>query len=157
MRRYETFVIIDPDLSEDGRKPIINRISELITQQKGLLVLMDEWGSRRLAYEIKTKTRGYYIRFDYCGLGPLVDEIERFCRIEDGVIKYMTVVLNKEVDMDAIQTEITDLRSKAEAAAKEAEEKKSVGQEPLSEASTIAEDESDESEFSNTDEEFKDE
>ncbi|MBU4001541.1 MAG: 30S ribosomal protein S6, partial [Proteobacteria bacterium] len=120
MRRYETIIIIDPDLSDDGRKPIIEKIKEVIEQQKGILVVLDEWGSRRLAYEIKSKTRGYYVRFDFCGMGPLVDEIERFSRIEDGVLKYMTVVLNKDVDEDALQTEIAEIQSKAEAAAKEA-------------------------------------
>jgi small subunit ribosomal protein S6 len=157
MRRYETFIIIDPDLSDDGRKPIIERIKELITQQNGTLVLLDEWGSRKLAYEIKTKTRGYYIRFDYCGLGPLVDEIERFCRIEDGVLKYMTVVLDKEVDADALQKEIAEIQSKAEAAAHEAAQEKTTASESLIKEESVLENEAEETEFSNTDEELNNE
>ena len=121
MRRYETFVIIDPDLSDDGRKPIMDRIGELV-QQNGTMVLVDDWGQRRLAYEIKSKNRGYYVRFDYCGDGPLVDEIERFCRIEDGAMKYMTVVLDKDVDMEAVQKEVAENQAKADAAAKAANE-----------------------------------
>lgn len=111
MRRYETFIIIDPDLSQDERSPVVEKINELIAQQGGLAVLQDEWGSRKLAYEIKTKNRGYYIRFDYCGTGALVNEIERSCRIDDRVLKYMTVLLDKAVDIDAIKEEI-DLASK---------------------------------------------
>lgn len=156
MRRYETFIIIDPDLSDDGRKPVIERIKELITQQNGILVLMDEWGSRKLAYEIKSKTRGYYIRFDYCGMGPLVDEIERFSRIEDGVLKYMTVVLNKDVDVDAIQKEIDEIQARAEAAAKEAAQEKTKAPESLPQESE-SENQGDDIEFSNTDEELTNE
>jgi small subunit ribosomal protein S6 len=116
MKRYETITIIDPDLSEDGRKPILERIGSLISERKGLDILVDDWGSRRLAYEIKKKSRGYYIRFDYCGDGPLVDEIERFCRIDDRVLKYMTVLTDDKADPEEIQKEIDEAKEKIEAA-----------------------------------------
>jgi small subunit ribosomal protein S6 len=103
MRRYETFVIIDPDLSQDQRKPLINRVEELITQMDGFLVLTDDWGERKLAYTIKKKGRGYYVRFDYCGLAPLVNEIERFFRIEDRALKYMTVLLSEDIDLEKLK------------------------------------------------------
>ena len=167
MRRYETFVIIDPDLSDDGRKPIIDRIGELIAQQNGTPIMVDEWGQRRLAYEIKSKNRGYYVRFDFCGDGPLVDEIERFCRIEDGAMKYMTIVLDKDVDMEAVQKEISENQERAEAAASAvAEQTPSEPEKPSepespSESSDTSEEkpepETDESESSNTEEEPKDE
>lgn len=56
MRRYETIVILDPDISEDGRAPVFDRISGTISQGNGFLVLRDDWGNRKLAYEIKKKT-----------------------------------------------------------------------------------------------------
>ena len=96
MRRYETFVIIDPDLSQDIRDQVVERVEELIAQMDGFLVLTDDWGERKLAYEIKKRARGYYVRFDYCGLSPLVNEIERFFRIDDRALKYMTVLLDKD-------------------------------------------------------------
>ena len=105
MRRYETFVIIDPDLSQDQREPLISKVEELITQMDGFLVLTDDWGERKLAYNIKKKGRGYYVRFDYCGLAPLVNEIERFFRIEDRALKYMTVLLNADADLEKIKEE----------------------------------------------------
>jgi len=114
MKRYETVTIIDPDLSGDQREPVIERISGLITQQDGMMVFKDEWGSRKLAYDIKTKSRGYYIRFDYCGTGSIVNEIERFCRIDDRVLKYMTVLTDKYVDIEKVQKEIADTLSKIE-------------------------------------------
>jgi len=122
MRRYETFVIVDPDLSQDQRGQVIQRVEELITQMDGFLVFMDDWGERKLAYDIKKRTRGYYVRFDYCGLSPLVDEIERFFRIDDRALKYMTVLLDKAADLEKIKEERAEAASKAaiEKAAQEA-------------------------------------
>lgn len=105
MRRYETFVIIDPDISQEQRNPLIERVEELVSQMDGFLVFADDWGERKLAYEIRKKMRGYYVRFDYCGLPALVDEIERFFRIDDRALKYMTVLLNKEADLEKIKEE----------------------------------------------------
>jgi small subunit ribosomal protein S6 len=105
MRRYETFVIIDPDLSQEQREPLVGRVEELITQMDGFRVKTDDWGEKKLAYDIKKKGRGYYVRFDYCGLAPLVNEIERFFRIDDGALKYMTVLLNGDVDLEKIKEE----------------------------------------------------
>ena len=105
MRRYETFVIIDPELSQDQREPLIGRVEDLINQMEGFLVLREDWGERKLAYDIKKKGRGYYVRFDYCGLAPLVNEIERFFRIDDRALKYMTVLLSGDADLEKIKAE----------------------------------------------------
>jgi small subunit ribosomal protein S6 len=70
------------------------------------MVEVDEWGNRNLAYEIKKKTRGFYYRFDYCGSGALVDELERFFRIDDRVMKYMTVLIEQHVDIEALKAEM---------------------------------------------------
>lgn len=105
MRRYETIVILDPDISEDGRAPVFDRISDTISQGNGFLVLRDDWGNRKLAYEIKKKPRGFYSRFDFCGTGTIVDEIERFCRIDDRVMKYLTVLIDEAADVDKIKEE----------------------------------------------------
>ena len=112
MRRYETFIIIDPDLSDEEQSPIFEKVKDLIQQEECLLVMLDEWGSRRLAYEIKKKSRGYYVRFDYCGTEKLVDEMERFFRIDDRVMKYMTVLLDKYADIELIKEEIAKAEAK---------------------------------------------
>jgi small subunit ribosomal protein S6 len=117
MRRYETIFIADNDLPEDERFPILEKLKDLIHQHNGLPVTIDEWGGKRLAYEIRKKSHGYYIRLDYCGSGVLVDEIERFFRIDDRILKYMTVLLDKDIDMDAIKEEIANAeKMKAEQA-----------------------------------------
>lgn len=118
MNRYETFIISDPDISDEKRASLFERINQLIPKENGFMVAFDEWGIKKLAYEIKKKIRGHYVRLDYCGTGTLVNEIERFSRIDDRVLKYMTVLLEKGADIDRIKEEI----AKAEQVADLAEE-----------------------------------
>jgi small subunit ribosomal protein S6 len=114
MRRYETIFIVDPDLSAEERTPIFDRLNDLIPKQGGFLVEQDEWGLKRLAYEIKKKPRGYYVRLDYCGTGAVVDEMERLFKIDDRVFKYMTIVLDKDVDTEKVKEEMTPVESTPE-------------------------------------------
>jgi small subunit ribosomal protein S6 len=121
MRRYETIFIIDPDLSAEKREPVLERVKDVIAQQGGYLAFVDDWGTRKLAYEIIKKERGYYLRFDFCGTGAVVDEIERFFRIDDRVLKYMTVLLDKNADIEKIKEEVAAAESKAKKAEEPAE------------------------------------
>jgi len=121
MRRYETIIITDPDLSPEQRDPVLERVADVINQGDGYLALTDEWGARKLAYEIKKRDRGYYIRFDFCGTGALVNEMERFFRIDDRVLKYMTVLLDKAADIEKIKEEIAAAQSAAENTMQQAE------------------------------------
>jgi len=116
MRRYETIFILDPDLSDEGRVPVFDRLNDLIPGQGGTLLEMDEWGSKKLAYEIKKKTRGYYVRADYCGSGLVVNEMERFFRIDDRVLKYMTVLLDEDADVESLKAEFTKVENEKAAA-----------------------------------------
>jgi small subunit ribosomal protein S6 len=113
MKRYETIVIIDPDLSKEAETPIFERLNDLIPQYKGFLIETNDWGTKKLAYDIKKKNRGHYVRLDFCGDGALIQEMERFFRIDDKVMKFMTVLLDENADLDAIKA---DLAEKAEAA-----------------------------------------
>lgn len=115
MRRYETIVIIDADLSDEGRHSILERLKDIISKEDGLLILIDDWGKKRLAYEVRKKTSGYYIRLDYCGMGSTVSEIERFFRIDDRIYKYMTILLEKDVDIEDIKQQIADAESEDDA------------------------------------------
>jgi small subunit ribosomal protein S6 len=117
MRRYETVVILDPDLSEDDRGPVMERIRDVIPKQGGALMEIDEWGAKRMAYEIRKKNRGYYLLLDYCGEGAVVDELERAFRIDDRVLKYMTIVLDKDTDPEKVKAEKEEAARKKELAA----------------------------------------
>ena len=119
MKRYETIVIVDPDLSKEAEAPVFERVNDLIPQYKGFLIETDDWGTKKLAYDIKKKSRGHYVRLDFCGDGALVQEMERFFRIDDKVMKFMTVLLDGEADLDAIKADLAEKAAAAEQAAVE--------------------------------------
>ena len=114
MRRYETFIIIDPDLSEEQRLPVLERVKEIMAQLSGFLIRVDDWGSRKLSYAVKKKERGYYVRFDFCGTGPLVNEMERFFRIDERVLKHMSVLLDPHPDLERIKEEMAKAEEEAQ-------------------------------------------
>lgn len=116
MRRYETIFISDPDLSDEQRGLVETRIRELVPQFGGLIVNWDEWGVRKLSYEIRKRPRGFYVRLDYCGDGPLVDELERSFRIDDRILKYLTVKLEDDVDEEKIRSEVEAMNADTPAA-----------------------------------------
>ena len=122
MKRYETIVIIDPDLSKEAEAPILERVNDLIPQLNGMLVETDDWGIKKLAYDIKKKNRGHYVRLDFCGDGALVQEMERFFKIDDKVMKFMTVLLDEDADLDAIQAEMAEKNSASDQAAEDVPE-----------------------------------
>jgi len=122
MKRYETIVIIDPDLSKEAEAPVFERVNDLIPQYEGFLIETDDWGTKKLAYEIKKKSRGHYVRFDFCGDGALIQEMERFFRIDDKVMKFMTVLLDNEADLDAIKADLAEKEAAEEQSAAESAE-----------------------------------
>jgi small subunit ribosomal protein S6 len=114
MRRYETFIIADPDLSVEQRLSVLERVKDIMAQMGGFLIRTEEWGSRKLAYTIRKKERGYYVRFDFCGTGQLVNEMERFFRIDERVLKHMSVLLDPHPNIERIQEEMAKAEAEAE-------------------------------------------
>ncbi len=97
-RMYETIYIVRPDLADEELKGISAKVQEVITSMKGDFRRLEDWGVRKLAYPINKVTRGryYYLRFD--GDAPLIAELERRLRLDDKVIRYQSVKLEKEVE-----------------------------------------------------------
>lgn len=114
MRKYETILIAHVDLSEDELTALIDRYGAVVTGQKGILVKIERWGKRRLAYLINKQARGFYILIDYAGESTVVNELERNLKIDDKVLKYMTVLKDDAVDADALQKEIEEAAKKTE-------------------------------------------
>jgi small subunit ribosomal protein S6 len=141
MRRYETVFIVNPELSEDQHQVLFDKLNGLVPEDQGMLVKLDEWGQKKLAYEIKKHTRGYYVLMDFCGDGALVKEIERNLRLDDRVLKYMTVLKDETVDLEAVKAEMeaaTMEAAKKEAATMEAAKKEAATPEPAEVAEEAA-------------------
>jgi len=91
MRRYETIYIIRPGAGEDDITAIIERTNGVIEKFGGKIDQLDRWGIKKLAYTINKETQGYYVFTEYAGAPEAVSEIERLFRIDDKVLKYLTV------------------------------------------------------------------
>ncbi len=94
MNRYEMTYIIDVSLEEAARKELIERVNGFITAGGGTVEKVDEtWGKRRLAYTINHKNEGYYVLVNYEAPVEVPAEVERNLRINDSVLRYMTIKL----------------------------------------------------------------
>jgi small subunit ribosomal protein S6 len=91
MRRYETIFILRPSAGEEEISKIINNTNQIITDEQGSIIEMNRWGMKKLAYLIKKESLGYYVFCDFAGTPAAVAEIERKFRIDDLVLKYLTI------------------------------------------------------------------
>ena len=90
MNKYESVIIINPNVDEETIKSLIDRFSTLINND-GKLEKVDELGKKKLAYEIDKNKEGFYVVFEFDANPSLIAELERNYRIADEVIKFITV------------------------------------------------------------------
>ena len=105
MRHYETLFIVTPDSSEEDLKAVATKIKGVISGMNGIVTSYDEQGKKKLAYSVKKQNKGYYVLMDYVGSADIVSEIERNMRLDDRVLKYLTVKLADQVDPESIEPE----------------------------------------------------
>lgn len=106
MREYETVIITRPDLPDSQFNQTGEKIKTIIEKHDGRLFYARSMGRRSMAYPIKKEAKGLYTCYDYVAKGPAVGELERTLRIDDGVLRFLTVVKNEEVDVEARAAEI---------------------------------------------------
>lgn len=90
MNKYESIIIINPRVDEEGVKELVQKFTDLINTD-GKVEKADELGKRRLAYEVQKNKEGYYVVFYFEANPNLISELERIYRITDEVIKFMTI------------------------------------------------------------------
>lgn len=90
MNKYESVIIINPAVEEEGMKSLIKTFTDLINTE-GKVESVDELGKRKLAYEVKKNKEGYYVIFNFEAKPTLITELERNYRITDDVIKFIVV------------------------------------------------------------------
>ena len=91
MNKYELAVVVSAKLEDDGRAAVVDKCKALVERFGGNITEVEEWGKKRLAYEIQKMKEGFYyfIKFEAEGTAPA--EIESRMRIMDGVIRYLCV------------------------------------------------------------------
>jgi small subunit ribosomal protein S6 len=106
LKRYEVIVIVKSDLTEEDINALIERCQAIITDRKGVIAKVDKWGKRRLAYEINKQKDGFYFLIDCAGDGPIVAELERNFKIDDRILKFMTVKKEGAVTREGMDQEV---------------------------------------------------
>jgi len=108
MREYETVYILDPAMTEADVKASLTKYSDMITRHSGSIFRSASLGKKSLAYRIKKQTKGYYVSIDYCGDNTVVSDVERNLKLDEKVMRYLTVKLDEEVDVEARKQQLID-------------------------------------------------
>jgi len=99
MRLYETVFILKPDLTEEENQTWIQRIVQVIEQNHGELIRLDEWGPKTLAYKIRKFSKGYYVYAVFMGDDTCVGELDRHFKMLEPFIRHIIVKLDdRELD-----------------------------------------------------------
>ena len=113
-RQYEVIFIADPSADDDEVQKLTDTFKQLVTDQGGVVTRAESMGRRQLAYEILHKTEGTFMLLEIEGSGREIAELERRMRVNDRVLRYITV----RVDEDRRRAEKFKTRRTAKAARK---------------------------------------
>jgi small subunit ribosomal protein S6 len=117
-RDYELGLIINPEVSEEETRAVLDRVEQIVANYGGQIVRVNQWGRRRLAYPIERHRDGFYIFVDMILTPETVSELERTLKVSETVLRHMT----KKRDPKAVQKEREEREARAAAAAASAQE-----------------------------------
>lgn len=95
-RTYEVMYIVDPDTPDERIGKLNDAVGKLVAKEGGNVVRMDDIGRRPLAYPIQKKNEGYYVLFEIEGTGQEIAELERRMRVNDMIMRYITVRVDED-------------------------------------------------------------
>jgi small subunit ribosomal protein S6 len=95
-RIYEEMFIIRPDATEEEITPIVEQVRTTVTSAGGTVDKEERWGVRKLAYRVEKRNEGYYVLMQFTAGAATVKEVERRLRVNDNVLKYMTVRIDEK-------------------------------------------------------------
>ncbi len=90
MNKYEAMIIFTPELEEEKRNSLLDRFKGII-EADGTISNFDDWGSRKLAYEINDYTDGYYVVINFEAMPETVKEMDRIAKISDEILRHMII------------------------------------------------------------------
>ncbi len=94
IQQYETTMILNTKKGEDGINALIEKFKNLISEN-GTIDNVDDWGKRRLAYEIEDEQEGYYVMITFTSKPDFPAELDRIYNITDGVLRFLTVAVEE--------------------------------------------------------------
>lgn len=101
LNEYETIYVARPDLTDDVMSRITQKCEAVIASNQGTILVSEDWGKRKLAFLVKKHQRGHYMYLNYVGPAALIAEMERTLGIEDNLLRFLTVKLEDDVDVEA--------------------------------------------------------
>lgn len=107
-REFETTIIIRPDSNKEAIADLVNRLQRLFVRNGGRMQKIDNWGLRTLAYPIQGHKKGIYLYIRFLGGSDMVKELERNLRIWDEIVRYLTVLVDADVDPDARPSDVDE-------------------------------------------------
>jgi small subunit ribosomal protein S6 len=105
LREYETIFLVRPDLADDLIDKIVERLRGIVHRDGGKVIKVENWGKKKVAYEVKKHLRAIFVRFLYLGGTHMVAEFERNLRMTDDVLKYQSLKIADDVDPATRQVE----------------------------------------------------
>ena len=91
MNKYELAVVVNAQIDDEARTATVDRVKELVARFGGTVNDVEEWGKKKLAYEIQKMNEGFYYFVHFDAEGDAIAEIESRMRIMDNVIRYLCV------------------------------------------------------------------
>ena len=101
MREYETIFILKPDGADETLERLSGKFDRVFEDFKAVILEKENWGKKKMAYDIAKNSKGMYIYYHYLGGGALVAEVERNLKIDEAVLRYMTVKVDEDVDAES--------------------------------------------------------
>ncbi|RLB19701.1 MAG: 30S ribosomal protein S6 [Deltaproteobacteria bacterium] len=105
MRFYETLYLLSPELSHDDYKAVLEKFNGIIEKNGGVVIRVDEWGKKDLAYRVRKFDKGFYVLLQFCGPPGITALLERDLRLDDRVMKYQTIKLKDKADPEQLKKE----------------------------------------------------
>lgn len=101
MTKYESVLIARQDLGASQVSSLVDNLKQVITDQGGEVVRVDNWGLKNLAYRIKKNRKGHYVLLNIAAPAQAVAEYERIMRVNEDIIRYMTVKVDEFSEVSA--------------------------------------------------------
>lgn len=144
MREYETVYIAHPNLTDAQVADMNDKAKSLVERNSGTFFFARNMGKRKLAYPIAKQTKGIYFCLDYAAGGTTVADLERMMRLDESILRFLTVMKTDEIDVEARRAEIAargEDRSEITSAESEARPEVEVGEAAEASGSDMSDDE----------------
>lgn len=119
LREYELTIIARADLPEPESAKLLSKYEKLMTSDGGEILQKSNWGVKKLAFPMKKSFRGTYVNYDFVGTASNLSEMERLMRIDDDVLRYMSVYLGQNVNVATRKEQLAKIAAAAREAANE--------------------------------------